>query len=211
MIADLAPILEVLLLVADKPLKVEQLARIFDQHDEITVKQIRSSLRQLQDSYDGLGYELVEVASGYRFQVRQDYAHWVSRLWAEKPQRYSRALLETLSIIAYQQPITRGEIESIRGVSVSSPIIRTLLERGWIRGVGHKEVPGRPELFATTVGFLDHFNLKQLSNLPELDELEPLREDEAYSQPRSRQEKLKVAEEEYQPLTQDELGPSQLH
>ena len=172
MIADLAPVLEALLLAADQPLSVERLRQIFDEHDGVDHKHIRQALRGLQGSYEGRGYELVEVASGFRFQVRQDYALWVARLWQEKPQKYSRALLETLSIIAYQQPITRGEIELIRGVGVSSSIVHTMLERGWIRSVGHKEVPGRPELFATTKEFLDHFNLKQLSDLPALEDLE---------------------------------------
>ena len=172
MIIELAPVLEAVLLAADKPLSVERLGELFDEHDGVDKKRIRNTLRQLQESHQGRGCQLVEVASGFRFQVHQDYALWVARLWQEKPQRYSRALLETLSIIAYQQPITRGEIEAIRGVGVSSPIIQTMLERSWIRSVGHKEVPGRPELFATTKEFLDHFSLKQLSDLPALDELE---------------------------------------
>ena len=171
MITELAPVLEALLLAADKPLSVERLGQVFDEHDGVDNKRIKKTLRDLQRSYDGRGYQLVEVASGFRFQVHQDYALWVARLWQEKPQKYSKALLETLAIIAYQQPITRGEIESIRGVGVSSSIIHTMIDRFWIRSVGHKEVPGRPELFATTKEFLDHFNLKQLSDLPALDEL----------------------------------------
>tara|TARA_B110000211_G_C14060765_1_gene545396 strand:- start:59 stop:661 length:603 start_codon:yes stop_codon:yes gene_type:complete len=171
MITELAPVLEALLLAADKPLSVERLGLVFDEHDGVDNKRIKKTLRDLQRSYDGRGYQLVEVASGFRFQVQQDYALWVARLWQEKPQKYSKALLETLAIIAYQQPITRGEIESIRGVGVSSSIIHTMIDRFWIRSVGHKEVPGRPELFATTKEFLDHFNLKQLSDLPALDEL----------------------------------------
>jgi segregation and condensation protein B len=171
MITELAPVLEALLLAADKPLSVERLGQVFDEHDGVDNKRIKKTLRDLQRSYDGRGYQLVEVASGFRFQVQQDYALWVARLWQEKPQKYSKALLETLAIIAYQQPITRGEIESIRGVGVSSSIIHTMIDRFWIRSVGHKEVPGRPELFATTKEFLDHFNLKQLSDLPALDEL----------------------------------------
>lgn len=194
MITNLAPILEALLLASDKPLTLEQIARVFDQHDGVTLKQIRASLCRLQESYDDRGYELVEIASGYRFQVRQDYARWISRLWQEKPQRYSRALLETLSIIAYQQPITRGEIELIRGVSVSSSIVRILLERGWIRRVGHKEAPGRPELFGTTKAFLDYFNLKQLTDLPALDDLEQYSEAILDSQPRLQQELVAAAQ-----------------
>lgn len=171
MITELAPVLEALLLASDKPLSVERLGQVFDEYDGVDNKRIKKALRELQKSYDGRGYQLVEVASGFRFQVQQGYALWVARLWQEKPQKYSKALLETLSIIAYQQPITRGEIESIRGVGVSSSIIHTMIDRSWIRSVGHKEVPGRPELFATTKEFLDHFNLKQLSDLPALDEL----------------------------------------
>ena len=171
MIIELAPVLEALLLASDKPLSVERLGQVFDEHDGVDNKRIKKTLKELQKSYDGRGYQLVEVASGFRFQVQQGYALWVARLWQEKPQKYSKALLETLSIIAYQQPITRGEIESIRGVGVSSSIIHTMIDRSWIRSVGHKEVPGRPELFATTKEFLDHFNLKQLSDLPALDEL----------------------------------------
>ena len=178
MIAELAPVLEALLLAADKPLSVERLCQIFDEHDGVDNKRIRKTLRHVQEIFSGRGFQLVEVASGFRFQVHQDYAFWVARLWQEKPQKYSRALLETLSIIAYQQPITRGEIEAIRGVGVSSSIIHTMLDRCWIKGVGHKEMPGRPELFATTKEFLDHFNLKQLSDLPPLDDL-PLRNDVA--------------------------------
>ena len=171
MITELAPVLEALLLASDKPLSVERLGQVFDEHDGVDNKRIKKTLKELQKSYDGRGYQLVEVASGFRFQVQLGYALWVARLWQEKPQKYSKALLETLSIIAYQQPITRGEIESIRGVGVSSSIIHTMIDRSWIRSVGHKEVPGRPELFATTKEFLDHFNLKQLSDLPALDEL----------------------------------------
>lgn len=171
MITDLSPVLEAILLAADKPVSVERLGQVFDEHDGVDSKRIKETLKKLKKSYDGRGYELIEVASGFRFQVRQDYALWVSRLWQEKPQKYSKALLETLSIIAYQQPITRGEIEAIRGVGVSSSIIHTLIDRLWIRSVGRKEVPGRPELFATTKAFLDHFNLKQLGDLPALDEL----------------------------------------
>ena len=170
MITELAPVLEALLLASDKPLSVERLGQVFDEHDGVDNKRIKKTLRELQKSYHGRGYQLVEVASGFRFQVQQGYALWVARLWQEKPQKYSKALLETLSIIAYQQPITRGEIESIRGVGVSSSIIHTMIDRSWIRSVGHKEVPGRPELFATTKEFLDHFNLKQLSDFLGLNE-----------------------------------------
>ena len=117
---------------------------------------------------------LKEVASGWRFQIREDLSDWVSRLWEEKPARYSRALLETLALIAYRQPVTRGEIEEVRGVSVSSNIIRTLLEREWVRVVGHRDVPGRPAMYATTKTFLDYFNLKTLDELPALSEIRDL-------------------------------------
>jgi segregation and condensation protein B len=199
MITELAPVLEALLLAADKPLSVERLCQVFDEHDGVDNRRIRKTLKELQGSYSGRGYQLVEVASGFRFQVRQDYALWVARLWQEKPQKYSRALLETLSIIAYQQPITRGEIEAVRGVGVSSSIIHTMLDRCWIRGVGHKEVPGRPELFATTKEFLDHFNLKQLSDLPSLEELPSWHESAGATaklkQPQLQQQEIEVVTE----------------
>ncbi len=172
MLNNLPLVLEALILAAEKPMTVEQLAQVLDEQDNVGTKDIREALRSLQTHYADRGFALVEVASGFRFQVKQVYAQWVVKLWEEKPQKYSRALLETLAIIAYQQPITRGEIEAIRGVSVNANIIRTLVERGWIRSIGHKEVPGRPELFATTKHFLDHFNLQQLSDLPELEALE---------------------------------------
>ncbi|MCP4789365.1 MAG: SMC-Scp complex subunit ScpB [Gammaproteobacteria bacterium] len=213
MISNLAPILEALLLAADKPLNVEQLSKVFDEHDGVGSKQIRAALKTLQSSYAERGFELVEVASGYRFQVRQEHAKWVAKLWQEKPQRYSRALLETLSIIAYQQPITRGEIEAIRGVAVSSNIVRTLLERGWIRSIGHKEVPGRPELFATTKAFLDHFNLQQLSDLPELDELESW--DEKTMAPargvQPEQQELEAMAQEFQAMQDETTDEETVH
>ncbi|MDP6968316.1 MAG: SMC-Scp complex subunit ScpB [Gammaproteobacteria bacterium] len=213
MISDLAPVLEALLLAADKPLTVEQLAKVFDEYDGVASKHIRAALKDLQASYAERGFELVEVASGWRFQVRQAHAKWVAKLWEEKPQRYSRALLETLSIIAYQQPVTRGEIEAIRGVAVSSSIVRTLVERGWIRGIGHKEVPGRPELFATTKIFLDHFNLQQLSDLPELDELETW--DDASMAPargpQPEQQELAEMVQEFQAMQDESLEEDTVH
>jgi len=129
---------------------------------------VRDCLLALQEEYEEKPIELIEVASVYRFQVKTKYASWVSRLWEEKPVKYGRALLETLAIIAYQQPATRGDIEEIRGVAVSTNTIRTLMERDWVRVVGHKEVPGRPALYATTAGFLDYFNLQTLADLPPL-------------------------------------------
>ena len=138
--------------------------------------EIRAALEDIETDCRDRGFELKQVASGYRFQVRQELSQWISRLWEEKPQKYTRALLETLAIIAYRQPATRGEIEEIRGVSVSSSIVRTLLERGWIRIVGHRDVPGRPAILATTKLFLDYFNLRRLDDLPPLSEIKDLLE-----------------------------------
>lgn len=173
---QLATVLEAILLAAGKPLALERLAELFDEHERPSLKLLREALSVLAGSCLGRGFELSEVASGYRLQVRGRFSPWVSRLWEERPQRYSRALLETLALIAYRQPITRGEIEEVRGVAVNSNIIRTLQEREWIRVVGYREVPGRPAMFATTRAFLDHFNLKSLDELPPLAalrELEP--------------------------------------
>lgn len=164
-------ILEAALLAAGRPLSIDEMLRLFLDAEQPDRKEIRAALEALAEDYEGRGLELRQVASGYRIQVREDMAPWVSRLWEEKPPRYTRALLETLAIIAYRQPVTRGEIEDIRGVSVSSSIIRTLEERDWIRVVGHREVPGRPAVYATTRAFLDYFNLKSLEDLPTLAEL----------------------------------------
>jgi segregation and condensation protein B len=169
---QLKNILEAALMAADTPLAVGQLQALFEEDaDRPDKTAIRQALEELAHDFEHRGVELREVASGFRFQVRSDYAPWVNRLQEEKPQRYSRALLETLAIIAYRQPVTRGEIEDIRGVSISSGIIRTLLEREWIRVVGHRDVPGKPELLATTRQFLDYFNLRKLSDLPPLSEI----------------------------------------
>ena len=172
---DLKNILEALLMTADAPMDINRLAALSANEQEPVEKSaIREALQRLQDDYAGRGIELKEVASGFRIQVRSEYAEWVNRLFDEKPQRYSRALLETLAIIAYRQPVTRGEIEEIRGVSVNSNIIRTLQERDWIKVVGHRDVPGKPELLATTREFLDYFNLKKLSDLPPLSDIRDL-------------------------------------
>ena len=169
-------IVEAALLSAGRPLGVDQLRELFEEHERPARQIVEHVLMLLEESCIGRGFELRKVASGYRFQVRQEYASWVGRLFEEKPQRYSRALMETLALIAYRQPITRSEIEDIRGVTVSSNIIRTLQEREWIRVVGHKDVPGRPAMYATTRQFLDYFNLTSLEELPPLAEIRDLDE-----------------------------------
>lgn len=167
-------IIEGALLAAGGPVTVDRIAHLFADNERPANADIRQALKEMVEDYEGRGFELKEVASGWRFQVCQDLAPWVSRLWEEKPARYSRALLETLALVAYRQPVTRGEIEEVRGVSVSSSIIRTLLEREWIRVVGHRDVPGRPAMYATTKTFLDYFNLKNLSELPSLADIRDL-------------------------------------
>jgi segregation and condensation protein B len=165
-------IVEAVLFAAEKPLNTEKLLAVFSEEERPSTEILKEALVALQQSYEGRAIALVEVASGYRFQVNAEWASWVGQLTEEKPARYSRALLETLSLIAYRQPITRGEIESIRGVAVSTSIIKTLLEeREWVRIVGHKEAPGRPALYATTKHFLDYFGLKALDQLPSLPEV----------------------------------------
>ncbi len=174
---DIERVVEAVLLAAAQPMSVDRLVAVFrpDELPEGDPRQaVRSALSEIEYALDGRGYELKRVASGYRFQVRQQLSPWVSRLWEEKPPRYSRALLETLALIAYRQPATRGDIEAVRGVSVSQNIMRSLLERGWIRAVGQREVPGRPALYATTRSFLDYFNLKSLEELPPLAEIKAL-------------------------------------
>ncbi|MEE4379500.1 MAG: SMC-Scp complex subunit ScpB [Candidatus Competibacteraceae bacterium] len=167
-------IVEAALLAADEPLSVERLQSLFEESQPPSRDAVHRAVIRLQEDYAGRGVELVEVASGFRIQVRQELAPWVSRLWEERSMRYSRASLETLALIAYRQPITRGEIEEVRGVSVSSAIIKTLQDRGWIKVLGHREVPGRPALYGTTRAFLDYFNLKTLGELPPLAELRDL-------------------------------------
>ena len=161
-------IIEAVLLTAGKPLTVQQLRDVFDENGRPTYKAVEQALVELEQLCSGRGIELKKVASGYRLQVRESFAPWVARLFEEKPPRYSRALLETLALIGYRQPITRGEIEDIRGVAVSSNIIRTLVEREWVKIVCHREVPGRPAMYATTRQFLDYFNLTSLEQLPPL-------------------------------------------
>ena len=170
----LVQILEGALLAAGEPLSVQRMTLLFEENERPSKDEIKAAIKSVEERCEDRGYELVHVASGYRFQVRQDLAQWVGRLWQERPARYSRALMETLSLIAYRQPITRGEIEEIRGVAVSTNIIKTLLEREWVRVVGHRDVPGRPAMYATTRQFLDYFNLKSLDQLPPLAEIREL-------------------------------------
>lgn len=173
--AKLKNILEAVLLAADRALTVPQMELLFSLDEAPPTRdEIRKALLEMEQDCSERSMELKQVASGYRLQVKQEYATWVGRLWEEKPARYSRALLETLALIAYRQPITRGEIEEVRGVSVSSNIIKTLLEREWIRVLGHKDVPGKPALYGTTKEFLDYFNLKSLDQLPSLAEIKDL-------------------------------------
>ena len=166
-----ANILEALLLAAAKPLTIERITELFDDYARPNPQQIKKALVHLSSNIHQRSYELHEVASGFRLQVRPEYSAWVGRLLEERPQRYSRAMLETLALIAYRQPITRGEIEDVRGVAVNTHIIKTLLERDWIRVVGYKDVPGKPEMLATTKIFLDYFNMRSLDELPNLSAL----------------------------------------
>ncbi len=168
---ELKCIIEALLLAAGNPLSLSQFVSLFEGQEGYGGEDISKALEELAAELEGRGIELVEVASGFRLQTRQELMPWISRLWEERPQRYSRALLETLALIAYRQPITRGEIEEVRGVSVRSNIIRTLQEREWVRVVGHRDVPGKPALFGTTKAFLDYFKLTSLDDLPTLAEL----------------------------------------
>ena len=183
---DIERVLEAVLLAAAEPVSIDRLMALFQPGElpEGDPRQaVRTALNEIEYALDGRGYELKRVASGYRFQVRQGMSPWVSRLFEEKPPRYSRALLETLALIAYRQPATRGDIEAVRGVSVSQNIMRSLLERGWIRVVGQRDVPGRPALYATTRAFLDYFNLRSLDELPPLSEIRALVEPHVEAEP----------------------------
>ena len=172
--SELKNVIEAALLAAGKPLDIEQLRELFEEYERPPAAEVRDALIALSADYEGRALELAQVASGWRAQVRAEYSAPVSRLWQERPGRYSRALLETLALIAYRQPITRAEIEDVRGVAVNPNIVRTLTERGWIRVVGHREVPGRPELLGTTREFLDYFGLASLDQLPTLAELKDM-------------------------------------
>ncbi len=171
-------IVEGLLLAAGKPLSLDNIAQVFSEAERPDRKELKSVMDAIAADCNDRGFELKEVASGFRFQVKQEIGEWVAKLWEERPPRYTRALLETLALIAYRQPITRGDIEEIRGVAVSPSIIRTLLDREWVRVVGHRDVPGRPALFATTKQFLDYFNIKSLQELPTLSEIKELAQSE---------------------------------
>ena len=174
---NLSLIIEALLFSSSRPLNEKEIMSAFDLRSPPSSREIKDALKAIEEKYSGNSIELVKVASGYRLRIRQEYSSWVAKLWEAKPQKYSRALLETLALIAYRQPITRGEIEEVRGGSVSSQIIRTLLDRSWIKVVGHRDVPGRPALFSTTKDFLDDLNLSKLSDLPELPEIQNIPED----------------------------------
>ncbi len=167
-------VIEASLLAAGKPMSINEIVELFDEDGRPDKSQIQTSLEALASDYEDRGIELRETASGWRIQIRQSYAREVSRLWPERPQKYSRALLETLALIAYRQPITRAEIESVRGVAVNPNIVKTLMEREWIRVVGHRDVPGHPELLGTTRSFLDYFGLRTIDELPPLAELKQM-------------------------------------
>ena len=167
-------ITEAALMAASKPLSIQALQQLFEDEERPSKTQLDTALAAIAEKSQDRGFELQEVASGWRFQVCQELSPWVARLWEERPQKYSRALLETLALVSYRQPITRGDIENIRGVAVSSHIMRTLLDRGWVRIVGHRDVPGRPAMYATTREFLDYFNLQSLDQLPTLAEIRDL-------------------------------------
>ena len=167
-------VIEASLLAAGKPMSTNEIVELFDEDGRPDKSQIQTSLEALASDYEDRGIELRETASGWRIQIRQSYAREVSRLWPERPQKYSRALLETLALIAYRQPITRAEIESVRGVAVNPNIVKTLMEREWIRVVGHRDVPGHPELLGTTRSFLDYFGLRTIDELPPLAELKQM-------------------------------------
>ena len=169
-------IVEGALLAAGRPLDISQLEKLFTDDERPPRDQLRATIEDVQADCRGRGYDVVQVASGFRFQVSDELAPWINRLWEEKPKRYSRAMLETLALIVYRQPLTRGDIELVRGVAVSSDIIRALQEREWIAVVGHRDVPGRPALYATTKQFLNYFNLKSLQQLPALGQIKDFAE-----------------------------------
>jgi segregation and condensation protein B len=172
--AYLKNVVEAALLAAARPVPVSELLQIFDEQSRPSPKEMRAILESLAADYEGRGVAIRETANGFRFQVRSEFAPEVSRLWPDRPRKYSRALLETIALIAYRQPITRAEIENVRGVAVNPEIVKTLMERNWVRVVGHRDVPGHPELLGTTTEFLDYFSLKSIEDLPPLAELKSL-------------------------------------
>lgn len=180
--SQLKPIIESLIMVSTSPITAEKLCQCIDD-ESVTTKDIRDAIALLMEDYQDKGIELVKVASGYRFQAKTKYKQWYQKLFEEKPAKYSRATLETLAIIAYRQPVTRADIESVRGVAVSTSIMKTLLEREWIKVVGHRDVPGKPSIYATTKQFLDYFNLEKLDDLPTLAEIKDI--SDVVSQPQS--------------------------
>ncbi|WP_374090695.1 SMC-Scp complex subunit ScpB [Methylomicrobium lacus] len=201
---EIQRIVEAILFAANRPMTCKEVQQVFPEIEQPELAEIQTAIDAIVADYQERPIELKQVASGYRFQVRQELSRWVQRLFEEKPPKYSRALLETLAIIAYKQPVTRGDIEDIRGVSVSSGIIQTLLEREWIRVVAHKEVPGRPGLYGTTKQFLDYFNIKSLSELPTLEQIQalepapevtPAPEQEASEKQETREEPSETREE----------------
>jgi len=171
---ELKNILQAVIMASSTPMTIDKLLAVFPENAQPERDEIRNALQAIEEDCNDKSFELKQVSSGYRFQVKKDYSDYVSRLWEERPARYSRALLETLALVAYRQPITRAEIEGVRGVSVSSTIMKTLLEREWVKVVGHRDVPGKPAIYATSKNFLDYFNLKSLEDLPPLAELRDL-------------------------------------
>ena len=171
---ELKNILQAVIMASSTPMTIDKLLAVFPENAQPERDEIRNALQAIEEDCNDKSFALKQVSSGYRFQVKKDYSDYVSRLWEERPARYSRALLETLALVAYRQPITRAEIEGVRGVSVSSTIMKTLLEREWVKVVGHRDVPGKPAIYATSKNFLDYFNLKSLEDLPPLAELRDL-------------------------------------
>lgn len=196
--SELQNIIEAAIMVAGRPLTLQNLQKLFAESAEPEMEQLRDAIKAIREKYESSGIELRQVASGYQFQARVELSPWLCKLWEERPPRYSRALLETLALIAYRQPITRAEVEEIRGVTASSHIIKTLLEREWIKVLGYRDVPGKPAMYGTTKIFLDYFNLKNLDELPTLAELKDLETQEA-----KLQVQLELAPSESQPETPD--------
>lgn len=201
-------IVEASLMAAGRPLSIDELQAVFGTFSLPERQQIRDAIKALQEDYEARAMEIKEVASGFRVQVRTRHTEYISRLWDERPPRYSRALMETLALIAYRQPITRGEIEEVRGVSVSTNIVRTLLERNWVRVVGHRDVPGRPAMFGTTREFLDYFGLKKLDELPSLRDLQDIEDLSVQLQLPTGDDNPEGGEDRVEDITEDSAEPS---